>query len=1054
MKVLSQIKEEIQQCEIVSFDIFDTLILRPYYKPVDVFSHIERIWGLKKFAKKRINAENEARKLSSHDEITHSEIYQLIGQKFKYIRDVELEFEKRICQKNPEIYKLYDYALKLGKKVIIVSDMYLPQGLIEDILNKNDYNSYDHLFLSSTYKKRKATGGLFDVVLEKMDTPPEKILHIGDNRKNDFENAITKGLKAIYYPKIIDRFMHDHKNMSLIFRDDYDKRFDTDNLTYSLIVGINAIIWVENQNDSYWTRFGTLYAGPFLYFFTKWLYNKAQSNQIKNIALVARDGYNLKKLFEIFDNKNDLNFNYVYLPRLVSESANINSRQEIEIFFEELGKTDEALHEFILNFSEESEQVKNNWNEFIKQHKHPTYNDMKSFVLDNSLRFIEISQKKKEIVYDYFCDMGLLSGNLMIVDSSCTKARPQKLLNNIIKSKGLSISLFGYYYKVNKRSENLDQTEIRPEANRKYQTDKWDLMEFFMSSPEKPIISIKKEGNHFKPVYKNIENSKYEKHRIKQSELLSEGVVKFAKRAYDIFDDIEIIKDLDTVVAYVNNIINNPTNKDIAHIKHMHHSPNNDNNYIPLILKDASAYLDVRKIYGQRVQVKRITPEFENFFIGGGHRQIINTDHHTFLSLNVPFMDKLPSPNDEATICLIDDGEVIDKIDKLVHWNFQMGSVVQFRPGHKNQIIYNGYNESKKNHSSIIHDFKTRVSKDYDSVMLNISNDGKWAVSIDSLTPCEQEYPYAFGYIKPKYEDVKNENYEDQFLYVLDLDKAYKKRVLSINKIIERFGELNEHTDCSNYYFRLITINPNASRIFVQIERKNEKIGNKILSFSIDVNGNAFYPYNSQISNVQWKDNKNLIVTSSNISGKLAQDYESLYEIEDLTSEFEAIDKKFFSKGGNFSYHPNGRYLVYDRESSNNIPYRNLQLYDLHDKRGINLGLFHSDPELYTYNRLMRCELRPRWSPCGKYITFDSIHEGYKGVYQISGEEAIKELDREIESLTEEEVKKIIGLTTFDKNHSLAINISQKVKQNIKIILKYFIRGNARTLAKKIIKKI
>jgi len=30
----------------------------------------------------------------------------------------------------------------------------------------------------------------------------------------------------------------------------------------------------------------------------------------------------------------------------------------------------------------------------------------------------------------------------------------------------------------------------------------------------------------------------------------------------------------------------------------------------------------------------------------------------------------------------------------------------------------------------------------------------------------------------------------------------------------------------------------------------------------------------------------------------------------------------------------------------------------------------------------LRCDLHPRWMPGGSAVTFDSIHEGYRGIYR------------------------------------------------------------------------
>ena len=58
-------------------------------------------------------------------------------------------------------------ALALGKKVICVSDMYLPKDVIEKILEKNGYNELSNVYVSSELKITKAHKDLFKYVLEK-----------------------------------------------------------------------------------------------------------------------------------------------------------------------------------------------------------------------------------------------------------------------------------------------------------------------------------------------------------------------------------------------------------------------------------------------------------------------------------------------------------------------------------------------------------------------------------------------------------------------------------------------------------------------------------------------------------------------------------------------------------------------------------------------------------------------------------------------------------------------------------------------------------------------
>ena len=55
--LLDKIKNKINKADIVSFDIFDTLLLRPYCKPSDLFYHIGQVKKMPFFATLRQETE-------------------------------------------------------------------------------------------------------------------------------------------------------------------------------------------------------------------------------------------------------------------------------------------------------------------------------------------------------------------------------------------------------------------------------------------------------------------------------------------------------------------------------------------------------------------------------------------------------------------------------------------------------------------------------------------------------------------------------------------------------------------------------------------------------------------------------------------------------------------------------------------------------------------------------------------------------------------------------------------------------------------------------------
>ncbi|WP_367378405.1 hypothetical protein [Enterococcus gilvus] len=171
---MKTVYKTIQQSEIVSFDIFDTLVKRMVPKPSDVFELISRYSDKSIDLKQiRIQAEKAARQVSHSEEITIEEIYDYFPpnftseEKMKLI-EMERETEISICVPKKEVKEIYDYAVSEKKRIIITSDMYLDRKTVESILKKCGYKNYESLYLSSELKKTKRSGSLFKYILKKI----------------------------------------------------------------------------------------------------------------------------------------------------------------------------------------------------------------------------------------------------------------------------------------------------------------------------------------------------------------------------------------------------------------------------------------------------------------------------------------------------------------------------------------------------------------------------------------------------------------------------------------------------------------------------------------------------------------------------------------------------------------------------------------------------------------------------------------------------------------------------------------------------------------------
>lgn len=61
-KFLNEAKSEVLKYDVISFDIFDTLLLRPFIKPTDLFWYIETKYDIQGFCQARILAEVQSRR--------------------------------------------------------------------------------------------------------------------------------------------------------------------------------------------------------------------------------------------------------------------------------------------------------------------------------------------------------------------------------------------------------------------------------------------------------------------------------------------------------------------------------------------------------------------------------------------------------------------------------------------------------------------------------------------------------------------------------------------------------------------------------------------------------------------------------------------------------------------------------------------------------------------------------------------------------------------------------------------------------------------------------
>ncbi|MWN90622.1 hypothetical protein GQ597_07910 [Gilliamella sp. Pra-s65] len=201
---------ELETVKVISFGIFDNLLIRPTFEPKDVL-HLLFHRVKKKYNIDLCNARLLAIDEFIHQNVSLSDIYNFVAKKLSLdektkllLQQEELDIESKLLTVRKDFMYLYDMAVKNNKKIIAISDTYLPEDFLLSVLRKNGFCKIEKIYTPISYNKKKDNGELFGDVISNENIEPSAILHIGGNYNSDYLQPIGKNITAIYYPYIKD----------------------------------------------------------------------------------------------------------------------------------------------------------------------------------------------------------------------------------------------------------------------------------------------------------------------------------------------------------------------------------------------------------------------------------------------------------------------------------------------------------------------------------------------------------------------------------------------------------------------------------------------------------------------------------------------------------------------------------------------------------------------------------------------------------------------------------------------------------------------------------
>ncbi len=329
-----ELYRKIARAEVVSFDLFDTLIMREVLSSADIIELADAAWRergviIAGFAAKRLEAE---KRLSQDDaptlEVLYRNVLQSAGESISSaaeFAETEWQIDCKTIIRRQEMCEIFEECIRQKKDVYIVTDTYYRKEQIEEILRRCRLTGYKGLLVSCEYH----TGKNQKLFCRLKEAEGEKnYLHIGDDLLADIEAPSREGMDTY-------RIYSGEELLDMVGNMGFEPYIN--GLAERIKAGIFAARLFNSPfqfelpeqkialSDAY--DIGYLICAPMITDFVFWFQERVKNYGIPNIWFCARDGYLLQKLYCILD----ANVETVYFQtsRLAAVRAGMTDESDI-----------------------------------------------------------------------------------------------------------------------------------------------------------------------------------------------------------------------------------------------------------------------------------------------------------------------------------------------------------------------------------------------------------------------------------------------------------------------------------------------------------------------------------------------------------------------------------------------------------------------------------------------------------------------------------------------------------------------------------------------------
>ena len=508
----------IDKADVVSFDFFDTLVMRKLLSYTDLFEIMERKLlsegvEIEDFATKRLAIEKQ---LSVGAAPKLSEIYaNLTGEPELVEKLTVMEWELDSCEIEIRdgMKDVLEYATSHGKRVFITTDCYYSKEQIKNLIQRLGLDGFEDVLVSSEYGTSKS-GELFEI-LKKMVGGDLRILHIGDDEYADIDKGREHGIEGFRIYKAEDLY----SVFGGLGTEKYVRSL-ADKVKLGLFlwrVFSDPFLFEKNDGrlsiyDAYDIGFG--FVAPMVSDFLIWMIEETRKWGAEKVLLCARDGYLLNKLIKFLPKNlmGGIDYCYFLTSRVAAIRSGVCSYGDIE-YVDGMKFSGDRKHELMARFGISEDEA------------------------DDSLRndaILRRAEKLRKNYHKYVEKLGGFGRKIGVFDF-VAKGTTQLFLEKICPSDS---DIQGFYFlwleseSMKERGLHIEPFYEEIERDGSVIFNHYYILETVLTSPDAGILEFDEEGE---PVYAEETRSKEDLQCILK---MQEGVLDYFRELTALLPDI------------------------------------------------------------------------------------------------------------------------------------------------------------------------------------------------------------------------------------------------------------------------------------------------------------------------------------------------------------------------------------------------------------------------------------------------------------------------------------------------------------------------------------